>query len=799
MQIFLLLVVIVLLLISRAQLLRQIKDLGQSVQQLRKAIILLEKSRKEERTTQPSDEKAEPAPEKKKAPQQPEVSTPATPATKPPPKPDPKPVMAHSPNLDRPRPLGQSGAKGKSTPPPKKEPSPTFFERYPDIEKFVGENLINKIGIGILVLGIGFFVKYAIDQNWINEVARTAIGILCGGILIGLAHRLRNSYKPFSSVLVGGGLAVLYFTIAIAYHEYQIIGQVAAFVIMVIITGFSVVLSLTYDRMELAILSILGGFSTPFILSSGEGNYVVLFTYLAILNTGMLVLAYYKKWYPVNVISYVFTVLIYAAWLIGKALSMDEPPYGHALFFATLFYILFFLMNIVNNVMSNRKFDQRDIAILLSNTFLYYSAGMVILISYGSGMYKGVFTALLAVFNFAFAFALFRKVKVDRNLVYLLIGLVLTFVSLTAPVQLEGNYITLFWAAEAVLLLWLSIRSGIKLMTYASLLIAVLMIISLGMDWIQLYVAGHDSLPIIINKAFITGLFSTAAIYGIRRLSKDHFMSPDLPTNMVRDFRNVLQAIFGALLYLVGLFEFNYQLDQYLAYYPSASVILASYHFIAFLVIIYIAHRRQQKPLMDFATLLGGVGLLSYLMVYNSRIIKVRNFSLIESDSQFFAFLYHYVDLVLIVGILFTLTILFRNKMTFIHGLKRYFYWFISIYLLVLLSIELDHLVSWLSFHPGRSINATLEQNHKIGFPILWGILSFGLMWLGMRRKIKDIRIISLAILALTIAKLFIYDIRDVSEGGKIAAFICLGVLLLVISFMYQKLKKLLLDDEKDS
>src|SRR5690606_23797780 len=128
---------------------------------------------------------------------------------------------------------------------PQPEPKrPGFFERNPDLEKFIGENLANKIGIGILVLGIGFFVKYAIDQDWINEIGRVFIGIVAGGILLGIAHKMRKTFAAFSSVLVGGGLAVLYLTIAIAFHEYEIFNQTVAFVIMVVITAFAVLLSL---------------------------------------------------------------------------------------------------------------------------------------------------------------------------------------------------------------------------------------------------------------------------------------------------------------------------------------------------------------------------------------------------------------------------------------------------------------------------------------------------------------------------------------------------------------------------
>jgi uncharacterized membrane protein len=135
-------------------------------------------------------------------------------------------------------------AEPKATPKPKE---PSFFDKNPDLEKFIGENLINKIGIAILVLGIGFFVKFAIDQNWINEIGRVLIGVVAGGILIGIAHKLRNTLTSFSSVLVGGGLSVLYFTIAIAFHEYQIFNQTVAFTIMVVITLFAVLLSISYN------------------------------------------------------------------------------------------------------------------------------------------------------------------------------------------------------------------------------------------------------------------------------------------------------------------------------------------------------------------------------------------------------------------------------------------------------------------------------------------------------------------------------------------------------------------------
>jgi uncharacterized membrane protein len=193
-----------------------------------------------------------------------------------------------------------------------------------DLEKFIGENLLSKIGIAVLVLGISFFVKFAIDKNWIKETGRVIIGLIAGGILIGIAHRIRNSYRSFSSVLMGGGLTVFYFTIAFAFHQYHLIDQKTAFAIMVVITIFAVLLSLYYDRLELAVLATIGGFITPFLVRGEQDNYIALFTYLCILNSGLMVLAWFKRWPSINVIALFFTTLIYGSWLT-RTLWFDPP------------------------------------------------------------------------------------------------------------------------------------------------------------------------------------------------------------------------------------------------------------------------------------------------------------------------------------------------------------------------------------------------------------------------------------------------------------------------------------------
>jgi len=678
-----------------------------------------------------------------------------------------------------------------------KTPKPSFFEQHPDLEKFIGENIINKIGIGILVLGIAFFVKYAIDQNWITEVGRTTIGILAGGLLIGIAHRLRESFKAFSSVLIGGGLAVLYFTIAISFHEYHLFPQTAAFIIMVVITAFAVLLSIAYDRKELAILAIIGGFSTPFILSTGEGNYKILFTYLLILNCGMLVLAFRKKWTAVTLTCYMFTVLIFGGWVIGECLQSFKSIHLTTLLFGTAFYLIFFLMSIIYNVKNSVKFQSLEITLLLSNTFLYYSAGMSLLYYGKMEMYQGLFTAALGIINFAFAFFLYKKENIDKNLVFLLIGLVLTFISLAAPVQLEGNFITMFWAAEAVLLLWFAQKSNIELIKNVSLVIFELMLISLIMDWVNIYSDLSSEIPLVIllNKGFITGCISIVSVVLYSSLLKKETDSRFMWNRI--NARHILTSatiVLPVLIYMVLLLELNYQVFKRVNYTEAVAVSVGIYNFLFLIAAWHIYFKNSAAAGKLLFRMLAVIMLILYGVVYNPAVIHSRNDMLVHMPLAGLFYFLHFImaAAALYIVYLYYKVAVYYDKRSFLTMEK----WASVFFLVYLLSAELDHVFGWLLYKEGMDIFAIVRQIHKTGYSVLWGVISFVLIRAGMKQKDRMMRIIALSLFSLTLLKLFLIDIKGISEGGKILAFISLGIILLVVSFMYQRLKKLLLEDE---
>ncbi len=671
---------------------------------------------------------------------------------------------------------------------------PSFFERNPDLEKFIGENLVSKIGIAILVLAIGFFVKYAIDNAWIGTVGRVAVGVVCGGILIAIAHRLRNSYHAFSSVLAGGGLAVLYFTITLAFQQYHMFSQTTAFVVMLVITAFAVVLALLYNRQELAVIAMTGGFAAPFLISTGSGNYITLFIYLIVLNTGLLLIAYRKAWRILNTTAFVFTVILFASWLYSLPYNEKASVYTNGFLFAAIFYVLFLVINIANNIKENKQFIAFDFSILLANTGLFFSSGLYCLYNMKAVEYNGLFSAAMGVFNLALSYFLLRKQTLDKNILYLLIGITLTFVSLTAPLQLHGHFITLFWASEAVLLGWLYLKSKIVILQYAALIIYVCMLISLLGDWTNIYysiddkTAAESLLPIIFNRGFITGCYVAVASYLLYLLLRKN--------NSQLLFVNASFFRIGALiiLFLAGNLEINYQFNYY---YPFANIaaLYQELYSIGFILVTLFINRqlRDSFPNRKWETLL----LASCAVIYFLMLPRTTDslYTLLSENYKSYNFLFiaHWVIAGLLCFVLYRISKLIA---TLAPDQKEKLTWLISLAVVVFLSAEVYFITLEIFYTNAQSEDVINRVFIKAVLPVLWGLCSFAFMWLGMKYKFKVLRVISLSLFSLTLLKLFAYDISNIPVAGKIIAFFCLGVLLLIISFMYQRLKKILIEDE---
>ena len=255
--------------------------------------------------------------------------------------------------------------------------------------------------------------------------------------------------------------------------------------------------------------------------------------------------------------------------------------------------------------------------------------------------------------------------------------------------------------------------------------------------------------------------------------------------------RNSLLIGSLVLAYLAGVFEIYYQFS---GRYPGADaefVYLQTYTFAVAILLLNVFRRITAIALLKF--LFTALCLGIYLVHINDNYSISLDLFLGNKGALFTG---HWIAAILLLWLLADLAkFFFRIKEGEWVSYKPAFTWVASISIIVLLSVEMRHVILWV-FMDLKEEAWWDNLYFKPALTILWSIGSFIMIWLGMKYRFQTLRIISLTLFMVTLIKLFTYDIVKIAPGGKIAAFILLGILLLTVSFMYQRLKKILIDDK---
>ena len=640
-----------------------------------------------------------------------------------------------------------------------------------NFEKYIGENLFGKIGILIFIIGIGFFVKYAIDQNWINETARTLMGYAVGAGMLVLAERLHKRYHTFSSLLAGGAFGIYYLITAIAFHYYALFSHTIAFVILCVTTIFMSAVSVLYDRKELAVTALVGGFIAPFIISTDSSSIISLQIYITILNIGMFCLAMYKKWAILPMVSFAFTyIILWGTTALGSFSDSESVTTYPTLFaFATLFYVIF-LLPVVFILRTQYGENTRLglLGIITANSFMYLIYGDFLLQHFEASSDTTAYLAFfIAAVNLAIHLYLRFRVEGQDTLRNLMLGLAVTFASMGIPILFSAANVLMVWAAESVLLLWLFTKEKNRIYELAS---AVLLLLTLGA---LAYYRTTDTFihdtgdSLFFNGAFFVTTFVSIAYYVvavIMQFNKDLFSDT----------------------------------KRLIAYTPCNAIAYALSFSILFLAFRDNFHFHLEQPISEYASLLT-----ANIMLLGGALILRKRFEISENKLAYEISLY-------LAGILFAMTVW---NYTDPEGLLlRWLMALVTIaYMAYCMHGQLLVTSNQRNLHIEYSIISTLmwltltrlllitfnEENFSTAFSLSLGIAAFILMCIGMRYHSKEIRIVSLAEFGIVIGKLILNDVWAMPALGKIIVFISLGALLLILSFLYQKLKDALFNEKE--
>ena len=640
-----------------------------------------------------------------------------------------------------------------------------------NFEKYIGENLFGKIGILIFIIGIGFFVKYAIDQNWINETARTLMGYAVGAGMLVLAERLHKRYHTFSSLLAGGAFGIYYLITAIAFHYYALFSHTIAFVILCVTTIFMSAVSVLYDRKELAVTALVGGFIAPFIISTDSSSIISLQIYITILNIGMFCLAMYKKWAILPMVSFAFTyIILWGTTAIGSFSDSEAVTTYPTLFaFATLFYVIF-LLPVVFILRTQYGENTRLglLGIITANSFMYLIYGDFLLQHFEASSDTTAYLAFfIAGVNLVIHLYLRFRVEGQDTLRNLMLGLAVTFATMGIPILFSAANVLMVWAAESVLLLWLFTKEKNRIYQLAS---AVLLLLTLGA--LAYYRTTDTFIHDTGDSLFFNGAF------------------------FVTTFVSVAYFVVAVIM------QFNKELfsdtKRLIAYTPCNAIAYALGFSILFLAFRDNFHFHLEQPISEYASLLT-----ANIMLLGGALILRKRFEISKNKLAYEISLY-------LAGILFAMTVW---NYTIPDGLlQRWLMALVTIaYMAYCMRGQLLVTSNQRNLHTEYSIISTLmwltltrlllitfnEVSFSTAFSLSLGIAAFILMCVGMRYHSKEIRIVSLAEFGIVIGKLILNDVWAMPSLGKIIVFISLGAILLVLSFLYQKLKDALFNEKE--
>jgi uncharacterized membrane protein len=424
---------------------------------------------------------------------------------------------------------------------------------------FTGGNTLVRVGVIVLFFGVAFLLRYMAEHSHISiEVRLTGVALASIALII-LGWRLRKTRGGYALALQGGGVGILYLIVFAALRLYSILPATIAFPALVVIAILSAALAVLQNSMAFALLALSGGFLAPVLASTGEGSHVVLFSYYAVLNSGIVAIAWFKAWRPLNLAGFVFTFAIGTVWGVLKYLPKD---------FATTepFLILFFLFYLGIAILFTLRQPAKTVGYI--DGTLIFGTPIVVFALQSAMLHERLMVlaysavALSALYLFA-AYLLKRRASDSHKLLFeSFIALSVAFLTLAVPLALDARWNAATWSLEGAALIWVGCRQTRLLPR----LFGALLNLAAACLALSEFKMSNDYLALPLGDYFGILVQSAAAIFSACTLQKyrAHLNEPE---SLVRD------ALYwgGLALWLLGSVS---EVHRYVPTYDMAAALL---------------------------------------------------------------------------------------------------------------------------------------------------------------------------------------------------------------------------------
>jgi len=408
----------------------------------------------------------------------------------------PPPVASSQPSVSEAPAMANPPIPAASPPRPAESVQSKPRSTGPDMEQLIAGRWLNRIGIVALLLAVSFFLKYAFDNDWIGPRGQIASGLLTGAATLSYSQwLLRRGHAEFANRIAGLGGGMLYLSLFAGANYYHLFPLFLAFGGMALVTATLVIIAVKRESQAMALVALLGGLLTPVLLSTGRDAPVELFTYLALLNAGVLFVARMRQWPKVEWLAFAGTMLYFWGWWDGY---YHEDRRDLTFGFATVFFLEFALLPVLQAKRAGMLEPAQTMLVVL-NSFGYLAALHRLLYP----QHRWTLSCMLLVLA-ALHLVVVRRLPTSQanpSLVRMLFGgLALTFVTLVIPVQLDGKWMTMAWAIEGAILIWVGFRTQVSHFRWAGLALFAVVASRLLLFPI------HGIQPLLLNQRF--GLFA---------------------------------------------------------------------------------------------------------------------------------------------------------------------------------------------------------------------------------------------------------------------------------------------------
>ena len=341
-------------------------------------------------------------------------------------------------------------------PPPAPPPAQVFVNpaaatESPDLEARIGSHWLNRIGIAAVLIGVSYFLKFAFDSTWIGPAGRIAIGLVAGIAVVLWSEYFRGrNYRIFSYSLKAVGIGVLYLSLWASFQVYHLMPSGVVFVCMLVVTAATCAMAMSQDAEILAVFAITGGFSTPLLLSTGENREIALFSYVVLLDLGILALVTVKPWRRLLLMGFLGTLLLYIGWA-GEFYNRSQI--APTLIFATIFFLIFAIAPLLM-LRQERGVGTMPLILASVNAATYFLQAYAMIMEISHTEMAWFSLALAAVYLALNRLRAPTDSVGEANLRLMHLALAVCLVTVAIPIRLDGHWITIGWFVEAGALLW---------------------------------------------------------------------------------------------------------------------------------------------------------------------------------------------------------------------------------------------------------------------------------------------------------------------------------------------------------